>query len=165
MRLGNPFNIKRSLTTGNYSLLVTSILSQVDGRLLTQPQPYKSRLPFAAEADMINKIVFGNTSKEWRLHNTDKPTNRNQRDYASVLDLTVLNNLEFLDAMLIQWDVVELEERLKILQTTYDFIYPILQRSKTIRELQELADRKLGWYFSESVVVQRVREIQDKTLK
>ena len=143
MRLGDPFNIKRSLTTGNYSLLVTSILSQIDERLLTHPQPYKSRLPFAAEADMINKIVFGNTSKEWRLHNADKPTNRNQRDFASVLDLTVLNNLEFLDAMLIQWDVVELEERRKILQTTYDFIYPILKRSKTIKELQELADRKL----------------------
>ena len=123
--------------------LVTSLLSQVNERLLTHPQPYKSRLPFAAEADMINKIVFGNTSKEWRLHNTDKPTSRNQRDYASVLDLTVLNNLEFLDAMLIQWDVVELEERRKILRTTYDFIYPILQRSKTIKELQKLADKAL----------------------
>ena len=143
LRLGDPFNIKRFLTTGNYSLLVTSLLSQVNERLLTHPQPYKSRLPFAAEADMINKIVFGNTSKEWRLHNTDKPTSRNQRDYASVLDLTVLNNLEFLDAMLIQWDVVELEERRKILRTTYDFIYPILQRSKTIKELQKLADKAL----------------------
>jgi len=140
LRLGDPFNIKRFLTSGNYSLLVTSILSQVDERLLTHPQPYKKRLPFAAEADMINKIVFGNTSKEWRLHNADKPMNRNQRDYASVLDLTVLNNLEFLDAMLIQWDVIELEERKSILQTTYDFMYPILKRSKTIKKLQSLAD-------------------------
>lgn len=144
LRLGDPFNIKRFLASGNYSLLVTSLLSQVDERLLTHPQPYKSRLPFAAEADMINKIVFGNTSKEWRLHNTDKPTDRNQRDYATVLDLTVLNNLEFLDAMLIQWDVVELEERRSILQTTYDFIYPILKRAKTIKDLQALADKKLG---------------------
>lgn len=141
LRLGDPFNIKRFLTTGNYSLLVTSLLSQVDERLLTHPQPYKKRLPFAAEADMINKIVFGNTSKEWRLHNAAKPMNRNQRDYASVLDLTVLNNLEFLDAMLIQWDVIELEERKNILQTTYDFMYPILKRSKTIKELQVLADK------------------------
>ena len=141
IRLGDPFNIKRFLTTGNYSILVTSILSQVDERLLTHPQPYKSRLPFAAEADMINKIVFGNTSKEWRLHNTDKPTDRNQRDYASVLDLTVLNNLEFLDALLIQWDVPEIEEREKILQNAYDFIYPILKRSKTIQKLQDLADK------------------------
>ena len=71
MRLGDPFDIKRHLTAGNYSLLVSAILSQTDERLLTHPQPYKKRLPFASEADMINKIVFGNTAKEWRLHNTD----------------------------------------------------------------------------------------------
>jgi len=141
MRLGDPFNIKRFLATGNYSLLVTSILSQVDERLLTHPQPYKSRLPFAAEADMINKIVFGYTAKEWRLHNTDKPTDRNQRDYASVLDLTILNNLEFLDALLIQWDVEDIKERETILQNAYDFIYPILKRTKTIQKLQDLADK------------------------
>ena len=116
-------------------------MSQIDERLLTHPQPYKKRLPFAAEADMINKIVFGNTAKEWRLHNTDKPTDRNQRDYASVLDLTVLNNLEFLDAMLLQWKVEDLEERRNILQGAYDFIYPILKRSATIQNLQDLADR------------------------
>ena len=143
VRLGDPFNIKRFLVTGNYSLLVTSLLSQVDERLLTHPQPYKSCLPFAAEADMINKIVFGNTSKEWRLHNTDKPIDRNQRDYASVLDLTILNNLEFLDALLIQWDVPDISERQTILQNAYDFIYPILKRSKTIQKLQDLADKNL----------------------
>jgi len=87
LRLGDPFNIKRYLTSGNYSLLVTSIISQTDERLLTHPQPYKKRLPLASESDMLNKIVFGNTAREWRLHNTDKPTDRNQRDYASILDL------------------------------------------------------------------------------
>jgi len=139
LRLGDPFNIKRHLTSGNYSLLVSAILSQTDERLLTHPQPYKSRLPFAAESDMLNKIVFGNTAKEWRLQNTDKPADRNQRDYANVLDLTVLNNLEFLDSMLIRWDV-EKEERQSILQETYNIIHPILKRSKTLKRLQELAD-------------------------
>ena len=139
LQLGDPFNIKRHLTSGNYSLLVSAILSQTDERLLTHPQPYKSRLPFAAESDMLNKIVFGNTAKEWRLQNTDKPADRNQRDYANVLDLTVLNNLEFLDSMLIRWDV-EKEERQSILQETYNIIHPILKRSKTLKRLQELAD-------------------------
>ena len=100
VRLGDPFNIKRYLASGNYSLLVAAILSQTDERLLTHPQPYKKRLPFASESDMLNKIVFGNTAKEWELQNTDIPIGRNQRDYASVLDLVILNNLEFLDAML-----------------------------------------------------------------
>lgn len=142
LRLGDPFNIKRHLTSGNYSVLVNSILTQVDERLLTHPQPYKKRLPFAAEADMINEIVFGQTASEWRKKHTDKPADRNQRDYASVLDLTVLNNLEFLDAMLIQWDVEDIEERKKLLQDAYEYIYPILKRSKTIKNLQKLADQK-----------------------
>lgn len=140
-RLGDPFNIKRFLTSGSYSLLVSSILSRTDERLLTHPQPYKKRLPFAAEADMINEIVFGETAKQWRFNNPDKPTNRNQRDYASILELTILNHLEFLDALLIQWDVEDLEERKTILRNTYDFVYPILKRSKTIKNLQDLADK------------------------
>jgi len=142
LRLGDPFYHKRNLAAGNYSLLVAAILSQVDERLLTHPQPYKSRLPIASEVDMINKIVFGNTSKEWRLHNTDKPTDRNQRDYASILDLIILNNLEFLDAMLLQWDCTK-QERQSFLQEAYDFQYPILKRSKTIKRLQGLANDQL----------------------
>jgi len=141
LRLGDPYNIKRHLTSGNYSLLVSAILSDTDERLLTHPQPYKARLPIASESDLLNKIVFGNTAKEWRLHNTDKPTNRNQRDYASILDLTILNNLEYLDSMLIHWGV-EKEERKEILQEAYDIQYPILKRSKTIKRLQEIADKQ-----------------------
>lgn len=139
LRLGDPFNIKRHLASGNYSLLVSALLSQTDERLLTHPQPYKKRLPFASESDMLNKIVFGNTAKEWRLQNTDKPVSRNQRDYATVLDLVILNNLEFLDSMLLQWRV-EKEERENILQESYTFQYPILKRSSTIDRLQRLAD-------------------------
>lgn len=141
LRLGDPFNIKRHLTSGNYSLLVTSLLSQTDERLLTHPQPYKSRLPFASESDMLNKIVFGSTAKEWRLQNTDKPTDRNQRDYASILELVILNNLEFLDAMLLRWELNQ-EERKGILEEAYQFQYPILKQSKTIQKIQRLADEQ-----------------------
>ncbi len=140
LKLGDPFNIKRHLTSGNYSLMVSALLSQTDERLLTHPQPYKSRLPLASESDMLNKIVFGSTAKDWRERNSDKPVGRNQRDYATVLDLTVLNNLEFLDSMLLQWDCSR-EERENILKEAYDFQYPILKRSKTIQKIQELADR------------------------
>lgn len=137
--LGDPFNIKRYLTSGNYSLLVASIVSQTDERLFTHPQPYKSRLPFASESDMLNKIVFGNTAKEWRQSNSEKPADRNQRDYAAIVDLVILNNLEFLDAMLLRWDLNQ-EERENILREAYEFQYPVLKQSKTIRKLQNLAD-------------------------
>jgi len=45
-----------------------------------------------------------------------------------------------LDSMLIRWDV-EKEERQSILQETYTIIHPILKRSKTLKRLQELADK------------------------
>ncbi|MFK7934834.1 MAG: KilA-N domain-containing protein [Saprospiraceae bacterium] len=143
LRLGDPFYNKRHLTAGNHSLLVASILTQVDERLLTHPQPYKSRLPFAAEIDMINKIVFGQTAREWRATNADKPTNRNQRDYATILDLVIYQNLEVVDTMLLQWDC-SMDERERLLQETYDFQYPILKNSKTIRRMQELHNAQLG---------------------
>lgn len=144
LKLGDPFNIKRFLTAGSYSLLINSLLSKVDERLLTHPQPYKKRLPFAAEADMINEVIFGFTAKQWRTNNPDAPSDRNQRDFASVLDLITLNCLEVIDAMLIQWDVENLEERKQFIQDTYNFIYPILKRTKTIKDLQDLADKAKG---------------------
>jgi len=142
LRLGDPYNIKRFLATGSYSILVTSILSQMDERLLTHPQPYKGRLPFSKEADMLNIIVFGESAKQWRANNPNKPADRNQRDFATILELTILNHLEFLDGMLIQWDVDSIKERETILQNTYDFIKPILRRSKTLQKLQSIADNQ-----------------------
>lgn len=142
LRLGDPFDNKRYLTAGNHSLLAASILSQLDEELLTQPQPYKMRLPFASEIDMINKIVFGLTAKQWRLNNPDKPSGRSMRDYASILELVVYQNLEVVDAMLLQWGC-DKEERLDLLQETYDFQYPILKRSKTIKKMQEIHDQRI----------------------
>jgi hypothetical protein len=138
--LGDPLDIKRNLTAGNYSLLVSAIFSQIDERLLSGPQPYTSRLPQAAEADLLNEIVFGTTAKQWRLANPDKPKGKNMRDYASILDLVILNNLQFLDAMLLLWGC-EMDERKSLLTEAYEFQYPTLKRSKTIKRMQELADR------------------------
>ncbi len=139
LQLGDPGDIKRSLTAGNYSLLVSAIFNQMDERLLSQPQPYKSRTPFQTEADMLNEIVFKTTAKEWRLANANKPANKNMRDYADILDLIILNNLQFLDSMLLQWDC-DKEERKSILKEAYSFQYPILKQSKTIKRIQKLAN-------------------------
>jgi len=142
MSLGDPFKIKRHLTSGNHMLLVASLLSQMDERLLTHPQPYKSRLYFASEVDMINEIVFGKTAKEWRQENPDKPAGRNMRDYASILELIVYQNLEAMDAMLLQWDC-DKEDRKRLLQHTYDFMYPILRNAKPIKDMQSLYEDHL----------------------
>ena len=112
----------------------------MDERLLTEPQPYKSLAPFQSEADMLNEIVFKTTAKHWRQSNTDKPLDKNIRDYANVLELVILNNLQFLDSMLLQWDC-DKAQRKSILKEAYDYQYPILKRSKTIQKMQELAEK------------------------
>lgn len=139
--IGQPSNIKRNLTSGNYSLLVHSLITKADERLLADPQPYKSRVLFTSEADLLNEIVFNCTAKDWKTQNPDKPVNHNIRDYASVLELIILNNLEFLDAMLIQWDCDQ-EQRRQILKEAYDFQYPLLKRSSTVKKMEELSEKK-----------------------
>lgn len=142
LQLGDPFRNKRHLTAGNHALLVASIITQMDERLLTHPQPYKSRLPIAKEVDMINEIIFGMTAAEWRRENTDKPSDRNWRDYAPIADLVMMNNLEVIDSMLLQWDC-SLEDRRELLQQTYDFQYPILKKANSIQKMQQLHDAKM----------------------
>ena len=140
-RLGDPFKIKRFLTSGNFSFMVNALTPKIDERMLTHPQPYKSRLFYAHEADMLNKIVFGMTAKEWEQLNTDKPTNRNMRDYATVLELTILNNLEFYNALLLNYDC-DKEEREQLLKDAYDLQYAFFSKSITIKRMQELSQQQ-----------------------
>lgn len=140
-RLGDPFKIKRFLTSGNFSFMVNALTPKIDERALTHPQPYKSRLWYAAEADMLNEIVFGMTAKEWERKNTDKPTNRNMRDYASVLELTILNNLEFYNALLLNYDC-DKGERENLLKDAYDLQYAFFSKSVTIKKMQDLAEQQ-----------------------
>jgi len=105
---------------------------------------FKGYEKYLAEAFMKDaSSLFGRTAKDWRQQNADKPADRNQRDYASILDLMVLHNLEFLDSMLLQWDCDKTERR-KILQEAYDFQYPLLKRSKTVKDMEALAKGKQG---------------------
>jgi len=90
---------------------------------------------------MLNQVVFGCTAKDWKSQNPDKPVNHNIRDYASVLELIILNNLEFLDAMLIQWDC-DKEQREQILREAYDFQYPLLKRSATVEKMEKLSKKE-----------------------
>ena len=54
---------------------------------------------YADEADLLNVALFGKTAKKWREENPD--SQGNLRDYASVIELAILSNLEFYNAQLI----------------------------------------------------------------
>lgn len=78
--------------------------------------------------------------KNGEKKNSDKPLDRNQRDYASIVDLAVLNNLEFCNAMLINWEMLR-AEREPILLGMYEWMHPKFSRYKTMKHLQELANK------------------------
>lgn len=57
---------------------------------------------YTSEADMLNRLVFGQTAAEWKKANPTIATGqKNQRDYASTQQLIILANLESLNSHLI----------------------------------------------------------------
>ncbi len=67
--------------------------------ILPELTPAQISFTYANEADMLNVILFGMTSKEWRDSNNGKQGNI--RDAASINQLLVLANLESYNAVLI----------------------------------------------------------------
>lgn len=61
-----------------------------------------SQYVYTGEADMLNRLVFGQTASEWRTSNPNLAVKQyNQRDYASTGQLIILANLESLNSHLI----------------------------------------------------------------
>lgn len=87
----------RYLSRINYHLHTDSIKNDLLPQLhLTK---LKQILVYTNEADMLNKIIFGQTASEWRKSNPELVKGgKNQRDYATIQQLVLLANLENLNA-------------------------------------------------------------------
>ena len=90
---------------------------------------------YANEADILNVALFGMTAKEWKDKN---PTlDGNMRDYANILQLVILSNLENLNSEMIAQGI-EQKTRLERLNEIAKKQYNILQDSKGIKKLEGL---------------------------
>lgn len=87
----------RYLSRVNYRLHTDSIKNDLLPALsLTKSQ---QTYVYTDEADMLNKIIFGQTAAEWRQSNPKlAKSNKNQRDHATIQQLVLLANLESLNA-------------------------------------------------------------------
>ena len=95
---------------------------------------------YANEADILNVALFGMTAKEWKDKN---PTlDGNMRDYANILQLVILSNMENLNAEMIEQGI-ESKIRLERLNTIAKKQYNILQDSNSIKRIEALDDSKL----------------------
>lgn len=77
------------------------------------------------------------TAKEWREMNPDLVNNGNIRDYADLLHLIILNNLENINAQLIK-DGINQKERLIKLNEIAKKQIELLSNNKNIEELKKL---------------------------
>lgn len=118
--------------------------SAIKQHLLDHIDPSKQRFVYAREADLLNKVVFSESSKHW--HKTHPELVGNQRDYASTLDAALLANLEVMNAALIERGLTR-KQRNQSLTKAANKLRCVLQNSPTIlkidREITSREDVKL----------------------
>ena len=102
------WSVKRELAKTNY-IIHTNSIKEFIVPTLTE---FQKQYVYASEADVLNVALFGMTAKEWRDSNPD--LKGNIRDYADVLHLIVLTNLENLNAEMIANGVVQKDRIIKL---------------------------------------------------
>lgn len=63
---------------------------------------------------MLNVALFGMTAKEWRDNNRELNDKGNIRDYTDLLHLVILNNLENINAELIEIKIPQSERPVRL---------------------------------------------------
>ena len=101
---------------------------------LTEAQ---KKFVYAEEADVLNVALFGMTAKEWRDNNPELAKEGNMRDYTDLLHLVILNNLQNMNALLIEEKIPQ-SERLVRLNNSARRQMKVLKDNKNIKELELL---------------------------
>lgn len=86
---------------------------------------------YANEADVLNVALFGITAKQWREANPN--LKGNIRDYANIIELICLSNMENLNAVFINENIPQSERLVKLNKIA----------RQQIKVLQEVNNRKL----------------------
>ncbi|MCB0844026.1 MAG: KilA-N domain-containing protein [Bacteroidetes bacterium] len=132
-KLDQIWDYQRFLTKVNYRLHTDTIKEHILPTLQTPKN--REWLIYANEADLLNMAVFGQTAKEWRETNPEKAQNGNIRDYADIIQLNVLANLESLNSVLIERGVSK-EKRFGLLAETAISQYKKLSEQESLKRLE-----------------------------
>lgn len=123
------WDYRRFLTKVNWHIQ-TSTVRQI--LIPTSNLPVnKHGIVYAIEADIINLAIFGMTASDWKKNNPELAKSGNIRDHASIEHLTVLANLESIDAMFITQGLSK-QERFERL------------RGEAVRQLTALLQSKIS---------------------
>lgn len=100
----------------------------------------QKKFVYAEEADVLNVALFGMTAKEWRESNPEIADKGNIRDYTDLLHLVILNNLENINAELIEMKIPQ-NERLVRLNNIARKQMELLKNNKSFNNLEYIENR------------------------
>ena len=130
------WSVRRELAKTNYRIHTDSIKENIIPTLTENQKQYV----YANEANILNVALFGITAKEWKDKNPE--LDGNMRDYANILQLVILINLENLNAEMINQGI-EQNKRLERLNEIAKKQYEILKDSKGTKKIESLDNMKL----------------------
>ncbi len=128
------WSVKRELSKTNYAIHTDSIKECIVPTLTERQKQYV----YANEADVLNVALFGMTAKEWRESNPN--LNGNIRDYADILHLVVLANLENLNAEMITNEIPQ-SERIIRLNNTAKRQLQLLKNNSSMHRLEKMDEQ------------------------
>ena len=102
------WSVRRSLSKTNYRIHTDAIKENIVPLLTSRQKQYV----YADEADVLNVALFGMTAREWRESNAN--LEGNIRDNTDILHLVVLNNLEIINAEMIESGISQKERLVKL---------------------------------------------------
>lgn len=121
------WSVRRELAKTNYIIHTDSIKENLIPNLTENQKKYI----YSDEADMLNVALFGMTAKEWK--NKNPILKGNMRNYANVLQLVILSNLENLNVEMIKQEISQ-EERLARLNEIAKHQYELLRNNRGIQK-------------------------------
>jgi hypothetical protein len=133
-RTNIEWDVKRMVSKANYRIHTDAIKDNIVPKLTSEE---RKKWVYAEEADILNLILFRKTAKQWQQ---DNPTlvlqGGNIRDYADLHELTVLSNLESINALLIKQGM-DKKDRISLLHQT------AIEQIKSLQSLQNYTLDKL----------------------
>ena len=130
------WSVRRELAKTNYKIHTISIKENIIPTLTENQKQFV----YANEADVLNVALFGMTAKEWKEKN---PTlEGNMRDYADILQLVILINLENLNAEMINQGLDQTNRLIRLNQIAKKQL-DILKDSAGIKRIEKLYNKKM----------------------
>lgn len=125
------WNVVRILAKINYIIHTDTIKNYIIPELTEKQKKYV----YAKEADVLNVALFGMTAKQWKDKNPNLSSNI--RDYADLIQLIILNNLENTNSELIKLGVSQTDRLIKLNNSARKQI-ELLKNNKKVEQLRLL---------------------------